>query len=68
MVLNEKPEFTEVLNEGLSAIKALYQAVSDDQAFIDDQMEAYYLELITNCDEILKHYEWSFSYAETHKK
>ena len=68
MVLNEKPEFTEVLNEGLSAIKALYQAVSDDQAFIDDQLEAYYLELITNCDEILKHYEWSFSYAETHKK
>ena len=56
---NKKPTFTKVLNEGLSAIKALYQAASDDQAFIDDQLEAYYLELITNCDEILSDYKKS---------
>ena len=60
--VNYKPDFTETLNKGLTAIKALYQAASDDQAFIDDQLEAYYLELIHCLQEILKYEEKSLSF------
>lgn len=60
--INEKPAFTEKLRSGLRSIKALYQAVSDNQAFIDHQMEACYLELIDCIHELLLYYDNGLSF------
>lgn len=52
-----KKQYAETVNNGTSAIRALYEAVSDNQDRVEQQLEAYYLELFHAYFEILSLYQ-----------
>lgn len=54
---NYKPEYKQTVDTGTSAIRALYEAISNDQNKVEQQLEAYYLELFYAYFEILSMYQ-----------
>lgn len=49
--INYKPEFTKVFREGIEAIRELLESASDDEDYIEQYMERYYLDL-------MEHFFW----------
>lgn len=52
--INYKPEFINIFNSGVDAIRELLEAASDDHDYIEQYMELYYLDLIEHFADMIE--------------